>query len=149
MLFIKDNVLCFFSPIYFYQLEALYFTILQWFLPYIDMNQPWIYMYSPFRSISGLERSPGEGKCKPLQYFNLENSMDGTVCGGGKESPTTERLSLSLCSQKHLLRNINANIKCLHLIMLNSFCLLFILYCCCLKRRWATGEFLSDLFFHS
>ena len=30
--------------IYLYQLEANYFTILQWFLPYIDMNQPWIYM---------------------------------------------------------------------------------------------------------
>ena len=36
--------------IYFYQLEANYFTILQWFLSYIDMNQPWIYMYSPSQS---------------------------------------------------------------------------------------------------
>ena len=40
----------FFPPNYFYQLKANYFTILQWFLPYIDMNQPWIYMYSPSRS---------------------------------------------------------------------------------------------------
>ena len=40
----------FFFPIYFYQLEANYFTILQWFLPYIDMNQPWIYMCSPSQS---------------------------------------------------------------------------------------------------
>ena len=31
-------------------LEANYFTILQWFLSYIDMNQPWIYMYSPSQS---------------------------------------------------------------------------------------------------
>ena len=31
--------------LYFYQLEANYFTILQWVLSYIDMNQPWIYMY--------------------------------------------------------------------------------------------------------
>ena len=37
-----------FFPIYFYYLEANYFTILQRFLSYIDMNQPWIYMYSPF-----------------------------------------------------------------------------------------------------
>ena len=36
--------------IYFYQLEANYFTIFQWFLPYIDMNQPWIYMCSPSQS---------------------------------------------------------------------------------------------------
>ena len=36
--------------IYFYQLEANYFTILQWFLPYIDMNQPSIYMCSPSRT---------------------------------------------------------------------------------------------------
>ena len=39
-----------YSLIFFYQLEANYFTILQWFLSYIDMNQPWIYMYSPSRS---------------------------------------------------------------------------------------------------
>ena len=28
-------------------LEANYFTILYWFLPYIDMNQAWIYMCFP------------------------------------------------------------------------------------------------------
>ena len=27
-------------------------------------------------SIPGLERSPGEGDCNPLQYSSLENSMD-------------------------------------------------------------------------
>ena len=36
--------------IYFCQLEANYPTTLQWLLSYIDMNQPWIYMYSPSRS---------------------------------------------------------------------------------------------------
>ena len=35
---------------FFYQLEANYFTILQWVLSYIDRNQPWIHMYSPSRS---------------------------------------------------------------------------------------------------
>ena len=40
----------FFFPIYLYQFEANYFTVLQGFLPYTDMNQPWIYMYSPSRS---------------------------------------------------------------------------------------------------
>ena len=39
-------IFTFFFSIYFYQLEANYFTILQWFLPYIDMTQPWIYMCS-------------------------------------------------------------------------------------------------------
>ena len=33
--------------IYFYQLEANYFTVLQWCLLYIHMNQPWVYMCSP------------------------------------------------------------------------------------------------------
>ena len=47
---IMSPCLFFFFSIYFYQLEANYFTILQWFLPYIDMNQPWIYMCSPSRS---------------------------------------------------------------------------------------------------
>ena len=46
---LSQYLLIFFS-IYFYQLEANYFTILQWFLPYIDMNQPWLYMCSPPRS---------------------------------------------------------------------------------------------------
>ena len=32
-------------------------------------------------SISGLGRSPGEGKGYPLQYSGLENSMDCTVHG--------------------------------------------------------------------
>ena len=39
-----------FSLFIFYQLEANYFIILQWFLSYIEKNQPWIYMYSPTRS---------------------------------------------------------------------------------------------------
>ena len=29
---------------------ANYFTILWWFLPYIDMNQPWLYMCPPSRT---------------------------------------------------------------------------------------------------
>ena len=37
----------FFQFIYLFQLEANYFTILWWVLPYIDMNQPWVYMCSP------------------------------------------------------------------------------------------------------
>ena len=32
-------------------------------------------------SIPGLGRSPGEGKGYPLQYSDLENSMDYTVHG--------------------------------------------------------------------
>ena len=31
------------------------------------------------RSIPGLGRSPGEGRCYPLQYSFLENSMDRGV----------------------------------------------------------------------
>ena len=33
--------------IYFYQLEANYFTVLQWFFSYIDMNQPVSQLLSP------------------------------------------------------------------------------------------------------
>ena len=35
-------------------------------------------------SISGLGRSPGEGKGYPLQYSGLESSMDCTVHGVAK-----------------------------------------------------------------
>ena len=34
----------FFKLIYLFWLEANYFTKLWWFLPYTDMNQPWVYM---------------------------------------------------------------------------------------------------------
>ena len=44
--------------------------------------------------IPGLGRSPGEGKGYPLQYPDLENSMDCIVHGGHKESYMTEQLSL-------------------------------------------------------
>ena len=37
--------------------------------------------------LSGLGKSPGEGKGYPLQYSGLENSMDCIVHGGAK-SPT-------------------------------------------------------------
>ena len=42
--------------------------------------------------IPELGRSPGGGKCYPLQYSGLENSMDSIV---RKESDMAERLSLS------------------------------------------------------
>ena len=45
-------------------------------------------------SISGLGRSPGEGKSYTFQYSGLENSVDYIVHGIA-ESDTTERLSLS------------------------------------------------------
>jgi len=45
--------------------------------------------------IPGLGRSPGEGKGYPLQYSDLENSMD-CVVHGVAESDTAERLSHTL-----------------------------------------------------
>ena len=41
-------------------------------------------------SIPGLGRSPGEGKGYPLQYPDLENSMELYSPRGCKESDTTE-----------------------------------------------------------
>ena len=45
-------------------------------------------------SISGLGKSPGEGKGYPLQYSGLENSMDSPQ--GPKKLDMTERLSFLL-----------------------------------------------------
>ena len=39
-------------------MEANYFTILWWFLPYIDMNQPWVYMCPPVLNPSHLPAHP-------------------------------------------------------------------------------------------
>ena len=48
-------------------------------------------------SIPGLGRCPGEGNGYPLQYSDLEDSMDGMVHGVA-ESDMTERLSLHFTS---------------------------------------------------
>ena len=47
-------------------------------------------------SMHELGRSHRKGNGYPLQYSDLENSMDCTAYGVSKESNTTERLSLSL-----------------------------------------------------
>ena len=39
-------------------MEGNYFTILWWFLPYIDMDQPWVYMCPPSRNSSYLPPHP-------------------------------------------------------------------------------------------
>ena len=46
-------------------------------------------------SVPGLERSPREGKGYPVQYSDLENSMESPGSMGHKESDTTERVLLT------------------------------------------------------
>ena len=48
-------------------------------------------------SIPGLERSPGEGKGYPLQYFGLENSMDHIVHGVTKSRTQLSAFHFHLC----------------------------------------------------
>ena len=57
--------------------------------------------------ISGLGRSPGEGKGYPLQYSGLENSMDYTVHGVAKSRTQLSDFHFQ-CSgmQKHLTSNL-------------------------------------------
>ena len=72
--------LFFFFSFIFYQLEANYFTILQWVLPYIDMNQPWIYMYSPSRSPlppPSLSSPSGSSQCTSPEH--LSHASNGLV----------------------------------------------------------------------
>ena len=59
-------------------LEANYFTILYWFLSYIDMNHPWIYMYSPSRSPLTPLSSPdpsGSSQCTRSEHFSHESTL--------------------------------------------------------------------------
>ena len=68
----------FFFSIYFYQLEANYFPILQWFLSYIDMNQPWIYMYCPSRSPlppPSLPAPSGSPQCTRPKHLSHASSL--------------------------------------------------------------------------
>ena len=55
-------------------------------------------------SISGVERSPGEGNGNPLQYSFLENPMNrgawqATVPGVTKSQTRLKRLSMQACSE--------------------------------------------------
>ena len=52
--------------IYLFKLEAHYFTILFWFLPYIDMSQPCVYMCPTFwipLPLPSLSNSSGSSRC--------------------------------------------------------------------------------------
>ena len=71
---ISRSLIFFFKFFFFFfnWLEANYFTTFPWVLSYIDMNQPWSYMYSPSRSPLhlplhliplGLPSAPGLSTC--------------------------------------------------------------------------------------
>ena len=70
-------------------------------------------------SISGLGRSPGEGKGYPLRYSGLENSMDFIVYGVTK-SLTTEQLSLHM---PYILEQVFKNINRKHPYVCKDFSL--------------------------
>ena len=70
-------------------MEDYYFTILWWFWPYIDMNQPWLHMRPPILNPlpppspsypSGLSQSPGfvcpasHSKLALVIYFTYGNT---------------------------------------------------------------------------
>ena len=63
-------------------------------------------------SLPGLGRSPGEGKCYPLQYSGVENSMDYSPWGC-KESYTTEQLSLHFLFIKTALQSFWVRPHCI------------------------------------
>ena len=64
--------------LFFYQLEPNYFTILQWFLSYIDMNQPLIYMYSPSQSPlppPSLPDLSGSSQCTRSEHLSHASNL--------------------------------------------------------------------------
>ena len=72
----RERVIFFFSFIYF---SWRLITILLWFLPYIDMNQPWIYTCSPSRSPLPLP-SPshpfGSSQCTSPEHLSHASNLD-------------------------------------------------------------------------
>ena len=83
----ESQAFSFFFFIYFYQLETNYFTVLQWFLSYIDMNQPWIYMYSPSRSPLPPPSPPsssGSSQCTRPEHLSHASSLGSYAFSKGK-----------------------------------------------------------------
>ena len=79
--FFYYNFFMFMSSFYFicfYQLEANYFIVLQWFLSYIDMNQPWVYMYSPSRfplPPPSLPNASGSSQCTRPEHLSHASNL--------------------------------------------------------------------------
>ena len=70
----KKNRISIFILIYFYQLEANYFTILQSFLSYIDMT--WIYMYVYFHFLCvQFFVTPWTAACHAFLSFTISQSL--------------------------------------------------------------------------
>ena len=61
-------------------------------------------------SIPDLGRSPAEGKGYPLQYSDLENSMDCIVQGVTKSGMTDFHFQVMICIIRFSLRNIKNHV---------------------------------------
>ena len=57
-------------------MEANYFTILWWFLPYIHMNQPWVYMCSPFQNLPPHPIPQGHPSAPALSTLSYALNLD-------------------------------------------------------------------------
>ena len=78
----------------------------------LDIQHVWYFLILFIKClIPGLGRSPGEGKCYPFQYSDLEESM-GCIIHGVAESGRIEWLSLSLSSQAQLCQKLWNPVDC-------------------------------------
>ena len=130
-------------------MEANYFIILSWFLPYIDMNQPWVYMFPPSHTPFPLP-SPSHpsrlSQCTSFEcpvsciivglvicftYDDIHVSMLFSQIIPPSPSPT-ESKSLFFISVSHLLSRIWGH--CYHLSKFHIYVLIYYI-----------GVFLSDL----
>ena len=73
---------------------VLYYTVLYILSDFLGGSDGKVSVYNvgDLGSIPGSGRFPGEGNGNPLQYFHLENPMDGEAwcLWGRKESDTTK-----------------------------------------------------------
>ena len=60
--------------------------------------------------ISGLGRSPGEGKGYPLQYSGLENSMDCIIHGLAKSQTCLSNFHFHFLFMQHIRINVRQSI---------------------------------------
>ena len=116
-------------------MKANYFTILRWFLPYTDMNPPWVYMCSP--------------SWTPLPLPSPSHPSGSSLCTSPEHPVSCIRPGLVIC---FTYDNIHVSMLFSQVIPPSPFptepkgCSLHLCLFCCLVYRIIVTIFLNSIY---